>query len=331
MQQARRKTSVLRIVSRLLLLFIVPVIIIGTVAAVAGKNYYDLYDWYKLRDYTPSVEVTKLADDSYMTDSARKVFYVHDPKINDKVEFNQNCPFAERTFVLGCYTGANIYLLDVKEERLASVETVTAAHEMLHATYSRLPIKERENVDRLLSEAFARQTDKRLIDLVAEYRKHDPGSVPNELHSILGTEVASLSPELEEYYDQYFTNRKELVAQYKGYEDVFAGLEKRIEVLQAEINSSSARIKQLEVDIKSTREKISAVNSRLDQFDASGDVSSYNALVPEQNRLVNDHNTEFRSYEALINTHNNNVKKINEIVIQKNSLVNSIDSKFEAI
>jgi len=331
MQPARRKTSVLRIFSRLLLLFIIPAIIIGAITAIAGKNYYDLYDWYKLRDYTPSAEVAKLAEDSYMTDSARKVFYVHDPKLNEKADFNQNCPFAERTFVLGCYTGANIYLLDVKEQRLASVETVTAAHEMLHATYSRLPLKERENIDKLLSEAFAKQTDKRLIDLIAEYRKHDPASVPNELHSILGTEVASLSPELEEYYSQYFTDRKAVVAEYKGYEDVFAGLEKRIETLQAEINRSGTQIKQLEADIKATRDKINAVNSRLDQYDRSGDVASYNALVPEQNRLVNNHNADFRTYESLINTHNNNVKKINEIVIQQNSLVNSIDSKFEAI
>jgi hypothetical protein len=331
MQQDSKKRSAGKTIFRLLALFLVPAFIIGTVTAVAGRNYYDIYDWYKLRDYTPTTQIEKLATDSYMTDSAKNIFYVHDPQLNEKTKFNIHCEFKERTFVLGCYTGSNIYLLDVKEERLAGVETVTAAHEMLHAAYSRLSLSEREKVDQLLRDAFAKQDDKRLKDLIEDYRKHDSASVPTELHSILATEVKDLGPELEKYYGQYFTDRSKVVAEYNRYEEVFASLQVEIEDLQAKIDKSGLEIKQLEANIMATRDKINSVNANLSKLDSSGDIAGYNALVPEQNSLVNKHNADFRAYEALINTHNADVKKINAAVLQNNSLINSIDSKFEEI
>ena len=331
MQQDSKKRSAGKTIFRLLALFLVPAFIIGTVTAVAGRNYYDIYDWYKLRDYTPTPQIEKLATDSYMTDSAKNIFYVHDPQLNEKTAFNKNCPFAERTFVLGCYTGSDIYLLDVTEDKLTGVETVTAAHEMLHAAYSRLSLSDREEVDQLLHEAFAKQDDKRLKDLIEDYRKHDSASVPTELHSILATEVKRLDPKLEEYYSKYFTDRSKVVTEYENYEGVFAGLENEITNLQAKIDKSGLEIKQLEANIMATRDKINSVNAKLSKLDSSGDIAGYNALVPEQNSLVNKHNADFRAYEALINTHNADVKKINEIVVKQNSLVNSIDSKFEEI
>ncbi len=84
---------------------------------------------------------------------------------------------------------------------------VTAAHEMLHAAYAELAPGQRRRVDQLLDQAFEASADQRLRDTLAEYADAEPGQRHNELHSILPTEVAELSPPLERYYQRYFEDR----------------------------------------------------------------------------------------------------------------------------
>src|SRR5690606_25698564 len=119
-----------------------------------------------------------------------RLFYVHNPELLNKVDFQGKCLHTEETIVLGCYiTNSKIYVFDVSDERLHGVEEVTAAHEMLHAAYDRLNAKEKTRIDGMLSEVFNQSTDERLKATVESYRKRDPSVVPNELHSIIGTEI----------------------------------------------------------------------------------------------------------------------------------------------
>ena len=123
----------------------------------------DILDWWRLRDYAPTQEISLLAESSGMNDRGKKYFYVHDPALLDKAAFTSSCTVGEETIVLGCYiTNQRIYLYNVDDERLAGVEEVTAAHEMLHAAYDRLSPAEKERTNALLEEAYSRVTDERL-------------------------------------------------------------------------------------------------------------------------------------------------------------------------
>ena len=44
---------------------------------------FEVYDWWKLKNYTPPSEVVQLAQETTMTDKARRLFYVHKPQIID--------------------------------------------------------------------------------------------------------------------------------------------------------------------------------------------------------------------------------------------------------
>ena len=57
--------------------------------------------------------------------------------------------------MLGCYIlNKGIYVYDITDDRLAGVRQVTTAHEMLHAAYDRLSVKERAQVDAMTAAAY---------------------------------------------------------------------------------------------------------------------------------------------------------------------------------
>ena len=83
-------------------------------------------------------EISELADATGMSETGRRIFFASTPELDDADDFNTHCPVDEQ-IVLGCYTAREIYLYRVTDERLQGTNEVTAAHEMLHAAYERLP------------------------------------------------------------------------------------------------------------------------------------------------------------------------------------------------
>ena len=223
-----------------------------TVAVVSGSiaaAYYrqEISDWLELRSYEPTAEIAQLAVDSKLNDEGTRLFYLQDPELLTKENFAGKCSTSEETIVLGCYiTDTKIYVFDVDDERLEGVEEVTAAHEMLHAAYDRLSDEERNRIDAITDEFYANTSDERLIKSIESYRSRDPSVVPNELHSILGTEIREIPQELEQYYSQYFTNRSDLVSIAEAYENEFTKLEERIDKLDSELDSLESEIRAQE-------------------------------------------------------------------------------------
>jgi hypothetical protein len=187
----------------------------------------NIYDWWQLRSYTPPQEIAAIAQSDAMTEKAKRIFYVARPVVEDSAAFNQHCgntaaaKSSEKTIVLGCYDGRNIYVFNVTDQRLQGVKQVTAAHEMLHAAYERLTGKERDRVNAMLNQQFKDMNDQRITDVLAEYKKSEPTELLNEMHSIFGTELDKLNPDLEAYYRQYFNDRSKVVGFAQKYESVF--------------------------------------------------------------------------------------------------------------
>ncbi len=295
------------------------------------SNKYTVYDFITLRGYSPTPQIESLAVGSGMNDKGKKLFYVTDPKLSGREEFATECQNnKEQSIVLGCYTGKNIFVFDVTDERLAGVEEVTSAHEMLHAAYDRLSISERNKVDKLTAEAFQRINNPRINSLIENYRKADPSVVPNELHSILGTEVENLGPELEQYYSRYFVNRKAVLEKSQNYEKVFSDIKSQVDKYKADLTLRKAEIENSEAALLSLESSINTLKKRLDGYSSSGQISSYNSLVPEYNRLVNSYNTQYNDYKSLLVQYNNIVEQVNLLVIEQNDLMQSLDSRVKS-
>jgi len=295
------------------------------------NNQYKISDWFALRSYDAPDYVVGYADDTAMSDYGRKIFYVAKPELDQKETFNTNCPIPDRSLVLGCYSNGAIYVFDVQDKRLDGVEEVTAAHEMLHAAYARLGGSDERNLNALLDEQLAEITDTRVLELVEQYRRDDPDSLYNEMHSIFGTEVKELVPALEEHYGEYFIDRSQVVAISESYEQVFLDIDNNIKNLENEISALKVQINDQEASITVLQASIDSESAKLEALRASGDIPGYNAGVPAFNATIANYNSQVDSYKALVARHNDKVEERNLLATTQNELVQSLDSKFEKL
>ncbi len=302
------------------------------VPALLWTQRWPIHDWLKLQNYSPPPEIAQLASDIDLNDSSKRLFYVYHPALEaDKVAFNQHCTLTEQTIVLGCYvSGTGIYLYDVTDERLAGVEQVTAAHEMLHVAYERLSNRERERINALLEQTFATVTNERIKTTIEEYRNNG-ADINNELHSILGTEVRTLPTELENYYKRYFSDRSKVLTYSEKYESVFAELKQKVAEIDKRLGILKNQIEALEADVDARSRALQSEKARMDSLSSSKRYEEYNAAVPGYNAQVNAYNIKVKQLRQLINEYNALVAERNEIAVQENELFKAIDSRIDTI
>ncbi len=287
-----------------------------------------LFDYFRLRNYSPGPEIVALADATTMNEKARRLFYVYHPELQDQKSFNQNCKSSEHSIVLGCYVeGTGIYIYDVEDPRLKGIEEVTAAHEMLHAAYERLSGSERKRIDELTHSTFELLDNPRVRKAITSYQKNNPEVVPNELHSIIGTEVRDIPEELEEYYARYFDNRKNIVALSEQYEKAFTERQNKIEAYDRQLADIRMEIESSEDTLNQLQARLTSEKARLDRLLNSGQASEYNAAVPSYNETVGSYNSLADRIKGLIDKYNRIVSDRNELVLEEQELVDAIDSR----
>ncbi|HWT56062.1 MAG TPA: hypothetical protein VN031_03460 [Candidatus Microsaccharimonas sp.] len=309
----------------LLLLFLILLVGLG----VVYKERWNLYDWYKLRNYTAPAAVVQLASDDTMTPYARRVLYVNQPALEEKADFTQCASKGEQTIVLGCYHGFQngIFVLSVTDPRLNGVEQVTTAHEMLHAAYDRLSSKERANIDSQLRDYFNHGlTDERVRQTIEAYRSTEPTELVNEMHSIFGTEVANLPAPLEQYYKRYFTDRSKITGYAAQYEAEFTSRQAAIKADDAQLTAWKSQIDSLKADLSNKDQALNAQSDQLQALKDSNNISAYNAGVPGYNNSVNVYNSEVAQLRSLIDQYNNLVNERNAIALEAQALTNEINS-----
>lgn len=290
-------------------------------------------DQYVFMTFKPSSDVVALASRAGLNDQGKFYLYTSRPEIDDRAAFNESCGKLanEKTVVLGCYLGLDkrIYIFKVTDTSLDGVEDVTAAHEMLHAAYDRLSPGEKDRVNKLLLEQQKTITDTRLIALIKEYEQTEPKEVVNELHSIFGTEVRQLSPELEQYYSRYFSDRSAVVTLKERYEKVFADLALKQADLVKTLNSMAQDV--------NTRQ--TAYETALAALDA--DIASFNTWAQSGKASKSDYNTRRAALEvriaalnierdainAVISSYNAKKAELDQLNVQAESLNQSINSK----
>jgi hypothetical protein len=227
----------------------------------------------------PSAEVVKLADAAMLTDRARELFYASRPVIDpDRATLDKHCrrPVSTTSVELGCFTpDGRIYILKIVDPALKSEMTVIAAHEVLHAAYAAISASEAATLTVRLESLAKQIDDEQLQAALKEYSQFEPGQRANELHSILGTEYAALTPYLEQHYLQYFKQRDGIVAAAQQFRSVFTDAPKKIDDLQ---------------------NQLAALRSAMIDTRKSGNIKAYNKDVDRYNALVNKYNAAIAAY-----------------------------------
>jgi hypothetical protein len=273
-----------------------------------------------------SEEVIGFAGLLTMTPDARALFASNSPRIDDKRRFARDCPIPESpgTFVLGCQGNGRIFLLRVDRPDLAQIMAVTAAHEMLHAAYSRLDRAERRRIDRLTEEALTASTDQRMRDLVTEYDTFEPGERSNELHSLLGTEVATLSRPLERYYRRYFRDRTRVVDAFTGYQSVFDTLKAEYDQLKSEVDGLEAQLNGLSAQRDAAGGEADQLTAEIESLRGQGRIEESNRLVGAQNSAVNRARAFADQFNGLVGQYNAKVDALNALAIAGRQLDDAI-------
>jgi chromosome segregation ATPase len=298
-------------------------------------NWRQIVDQIAVWQFQPTTEITKFVSDSGMNDRGQFLFYASQPSLDDRAEFNRRCPKYEQSVVLGCYVNGAIYIYNVADERLVGIKTVTAAHEMLHAAYERLSHDDRARLNRLIEQQFDATTDQRILDLVRAYDETEPNQRLNELHSIFGTEVASLSAELEKYYDQYFDARSKVVMIHEAYQQIFDDLKARQADLQSKLDQLNRQINTAADEYDTAAERLSADvtafnirAARQNGFASQADFAVARAeLLSRQAKLDND----VAAINSWVEEYNRAVEDLNALGVEAGKLQRNLDSRSPTI
>jgi len=191
------------------LTILIAVIVIGFLAL---KNAVALGDWVVLRNYEPAPEIENLADSSGMSEQGRNLFYRFDPEFVEQQVLDSAC--ADSSEPIGCVKDDKIYILEPTGKAQEFEVLVTAAHELLHVSYSRLSKDEIAQIEPLLNTAL-KSTSISVLDDISEYSGESQEIYLDEVYAILGSEEDDLPLELTDHYNQYFDNRQLVVDAYE--------------------------------------------------------------------------------------------------------------------
>jgi uncharacterized protein YukE len=291
-----------------------------------------MVDWWQLRDYTPPVVVSSLANQDTMTANAQHVFYVNHPDVEADVnQFRADCQETEKTIVLGCYHGnqAGIFIYNVNDDsRLAGVQQVTAAHEMLHAAYDRLSAKDKKQIDSKLEDFYHNDLhDQRVIDTINTYKQTEPNDVVNEMHSVFGSEVGNLTPQLEAYYKRYFINRQTIVNYANSYENEFTSRTNQIKADDGQLAQMKVQIDQTEAALQVELNQINSDRRRLEALRSSDQAQAYNSEVDSFNSEVSSYNSGVEKLRGQIAAYNQLVATRNALASELSSLSQALDTR----
>lgn len=308
---------------------LVSALLIAAAVWVVLNHQYAL-DTISVWQYRPSQQISALTERMRFTERGEFYFYSAQPQLSDQQSFNRVCINQEdHNVVLGCYVGQRIYIYDVADEQLDGVREVTAAHEMLHAAYERLSDKERTWLADLL-EAQMTTASPELTERLKVYDKLDHTERMNELHSVVGTEVAPLSTELEDYYGRYFSERASIVKLFDKYQAVFVDLRQHQESLIGELNSLAEEVNVRTVAYNTSIEHLNNDIERFNQramrtggFDSQEDFNTArNDLLRRQTALQ----VEYDAIEAKRIVYEEKYSQLEALNVQQDNLQRKLDS-----
>lgn len=287
-------------------------------------------DMLRAYNYKPTEQIASINDRINLTTRGGHIFYASTPAVSGQEEFNSSCGSHERTAaILGCFYMDKIYLYDVDNAELDGVMEVTAAHELLHAAYQRLGPFERERIDRLIEDEYQKLKDiPEIREAMEYYSEAEPGEELNELHSIIGTTIASISPQLEKYYERYFTDRASIVELNQRYVDVFNRIKSQSEALEKEVNAKKAVVDQRLAEYDKAKNQLEADINDFNRRAGDGSFTSMATFESQRRALnfrVDSLNAQREEVNRLVNEYNALVEELNSLAIHANQLYKSIN------
>lgn len=219
-------------------------------------------DWWRTLWYRPTATVSAIEDELELTTKGWRIFASTHPAIETSEDFNYHChSYDDEVSVIGCYVGGRIYIYEITLDELEAANTVTAAHELLHAVWERLSNFTKKRLVPILEQVY--QEHREWFD--DELETYDSDERIEEIYTRAGTKLAELPEKLERHYAEYFQNRQQIVAYYEAYEQPFKILQDELDELEAQILATKA---QLATERRHYEQRLMALDTKIEQFNA---------------------------------------------------------------
>jgi len=124
----------------------------------------------------------------------------------------------------GCVANGKLYVLQVDARETNDWQTITFDHELLHYIYGSFTEEEKKDLNSKLDDTDAKITDSNYKDGLKQYDKNNKEEWHSELFARIGTEIESIPPEVEAYYNQYFLDRMAIVRKNQRIVEFINGL-----------------------------------------------------------------------------------------------------------
>ena len=331
MGTTKKKAS--KITGLIILVVVVSGLVVGGIFSKQLETFAK--DLISNMHYSGSPEIEEIANKLGLTGSGRFVFGATNPAVEERDAFNEHCDsYDEETSTLGCYGDNRIYLYNVTADELAGIKESTAAHELMHAVWERMPDGEKNELSKLLLNTY--DNDKDIKNrLEEELKNYEEDEIVDELHSRLATEVKNLPARLEEHYAKYFTDQDAVVVLYENYREPFEKLDEEFEKLSADLEAVKAEYEQKQnayvERYEALEEAISEFNSCAETLGCFSSQAAFNArrneLVAENaalDEMYNELSVLVDDYNAKVEAYNNNILRGEELdsMMNSNSKVN---------
>lgn len=312
---------------------IVAILIASSLAVYLNRQFVS--DALAASQYTATPQMQVIIDRVGFTSRGEMVYRATHPSLSTSTQFNELCSGVEHSesdLIIGCYTGENIHLFAIDDKRLDGIVEVTAAHELLHAVFDRLNSSEKAVLTQQLSQEFDRisRNDPKLKERMSVYDHLSPESFANELHSVLGTEVAALSPELESHYAAFLKDRARVLSLFNAYNSQFRQLEEQRAALLSELNELGRTIEaaraRYEAGVAQFNSDSASLIARNGRFEFSDNPSLFYQLrdaLSQQRTLLESERAELNLHIDRYNTLRSELLALDATA---QDLIRSIDS-----
>lgn len=280
--------SAKRVIVRVLAIALL--IALAAAGVIAFMNRQLINDQIAANRFDAPKSIVQLTDNLDVTDSGQRIFWASTPTLDASQNFNAQCSqvdHSEEGHILGCYTRGNIHLFEVTDERLNGIVEVTAAHELMHATFARLGQDERAQLTRKLNRLYQDliPDNPQLEERMSVYSSLSKTAFANELHSVFATELRELPDWLEEHYATWFQDRSVIIDYFDSYHAVFEELTARANELETEMTALRADVEKRSADYDAAVEQF---NSEWENFVARNEAFEFSSNPDEFYRLRDD-------------------------------------------
>lgn len=308
-------------------------VIVGLLAALHYRQ--DIIDTFRANNFEASEELTAIVDHLDLTPRGERVFLATHPTLDGSQGFNARCQsveHAEEGHVMGCFADEGIHLYEVTDERISGIVEVTAAHELMHAAWSRLSGSEQRTLAEELEEVYTELSEDHaeLATRMSVYEHLDQSEFANELHSVLATEVADLPPWLEEHYERWFRDRAAVVSDFDDYHAVFTELQDRADELSTELDEIREEVERrnaaYEDAVDAFNDEVETFNQRNEDYEFSDQPDEFDRIKGELDGRRAELEGERQAIQSLVDHYEELRKELEGVSQQSDELDQHLNS-----